>query len=178
MQLTKLFVYRCLLVTFMLCFTINAFGFVGICYNYRGQWSDWKLEFGQVRTQSCNSKIVGICLTSGGLTYLDIKISHWKGFFTEVTKDIIKAYKKNGKWLEANGTIEYYVNDDYPNAEAICKYNSLVCPNTRNDKTPCVKRIAECVIRIFPDKQGPLVWNILFDDVAIGVDLSEYEIKW
>ena len=88
-------------------------------------------------------------------------------------KKTIKRHRKNNLWYNYYGTVEYYVSEKYPTVRAMLKakgfpfrdYGWGVAGNPR------VKRTAKAKISIQPYKKYPRVYNIWFDDVAVGIDL-------
>lgn len=157
-----------------------------IAFSYKGDWCSWMpiggsgLDWNSSRWGGDELRISrytdmsGIILKSaGGREILSFRITN----FRLPDKKEIKAHEKSGQWFSFYGTVDYYVNDEYPTAEALAKGNCLVIPNLRTDKTPSVKRHAFCEIRIAPFKKEPQVWNIFFDGIGIGISTQGLKFK-
>lgn len=135
---------------------------------YRGQWSPWQEHYfprysfdksiDDMRIECSNSPnghIIGLKLSDrGGNAYFEFKIT-----------DYVKGKKS------CTGTIEYYVNDKYPTAEAFAKDNEFVRPNHRTDITPSVKRTTKAAINIVNGERSPAVFNVWFDNIGVGFDV-------
>lgn len=156
-----------LLLFFCVTLSINA---QEVCFNYRGDWSSWRSCPGKISKYTDDSGL--ILGTSGGTEFFKFHIN----YYTKPSKDELKQAKKTGKWLVYRGTVEYYVNDKYPTAEAFCKANTFVIPNPRYDETPNVKRETSCTIKIAPFKKHPEIYFIEFDNVAIEISIQG--LKW
>ena len=142
------------------------------CFNYRGEWSSWHSTLGNV---SSNSTYSAISLkTEGGLEYF----SFWISNYSEPSKDERKYHEKNNVWYEYTGWVEYQVNDSYPTALEFSKASQFVIPNPRYDETPTITRKAKCKIKIAPYKKHPEVYNIWFDDIGVGVCISDLKFNF
>jgi hypothetical protein len=157
-----------------------------LAFSYKGDWSSWipicnPNSFGDARSWGGTALKIfrytdmsGIILQSeGGKTIFSFRIAN----FRLPDKKERKAHEKSGRWFSFSGTVEYYVNDEYPTAEVCAKDNCLVIPNAREDKTPSIKRQTSCEISIAPFKKDPQIWNIFFDGVGIGVSTRGLEFK-
>lgn len=157
-----------------------------IAFAYKGDWSSWLpiggsgLDWNSYRWGADELRISrytdmsGIILTSySGREILSFRITN----FRLPDKKERKAHEKSGQWFSYYGTVDYYVNDEYPTAEALAKDNCLVIPNPRTDKTPSVKRHTVCEIRIAPFKKEPQVWNLFFDGIGIAVSTQGLKFK-
>lgn len=159
-----------------------------IAFQYQGEWSPWAplcrydvsdpnhymtYRWGgntlDIFQQTVFGKVVGIGLKSeGGTTIFSVLINYMdEPCF--VDKKERKRHLKNKEWYVYEGTVEYYVNDIFPTADALAKDCRLVIPNPRIDNSPSVKRQAKCTIKIAPYKKKPEVWNIYFDNIGIGI---------
>ena len=95
----------------------------------------------------------------------------WKG----TDKSTIKNHLKNNLWYEYSGTVEYYVTEDYPTIESVLRtfdFPYFNC-NSGYNGNPCVKRTAKATIKIAPYKKRPKVYNIYFDNVAVGIYMED-----
>lgn len=157
-----------------------------IAFAYKGDWSSWMpicgsgLDWNSSRwggdelSISRYTNMSGIILKSaGGREIFSFQITN----FRLPDKKERKAHEKSGQWFSFYGTVDYYVNDEYPTAEALAKGNCLVIPNPRTDKTPSVKRHTVCEIRIAPFKKDPQVWNLFFDGIGIGISTQGLKFK-
>ena len=135
-------------------------------FNYYGDWSSWQPKEGKISHYSDESGI--ILKTDGGRTYFRFQITN----YVAPTKKQRKEHLKSGEWFEYTGIVEYYVNDAYPNAEALAKANHFVIPNPRTDQTPSVMRKTTCKIRVQPYKKLPSNYNIFFDNIGVAIAIS------
>lgn len=154
----------CLLILLLLIIPVDSFA-QKQCFNYKGQWSSWSSISGNIYHYADES---GIILKTNGLQeYFRFQISNYK----PPTKKELKQHIKSGEWFEYEGIVEYYVNDTYPTAEDISKSCYFVMPNPRVDITPTIKRSTKCIIRIAPYKKLPACYNVLFDEIGVGIDI-------
>lgn len=157
-----------------------------IAFSYKSDWSSWMPICGSGLSWSTSSwggnslnisrytNMSGIILHSqGGREILSFQINK----FTLPDKKARKEHLKSGQWFSFYGTVDYYVNDDYPTAEDLAKNCRLVIPNPRTDQSPSVKRHTVCEIRIAPFKKEPECWNIFFDGIGIGIDTHNIKFK-
>lgn len=136
------------------------------CFNYKGAWSQWSKTYGEISMYKDDSGIV--LKTSGGLVYFKFQIDN----YVPPTKAELRAHRKSDEWFTYTGTVEYSVNDTYPTAEAIAKASSFVMPDPRRDQTPTVQRRTRCTIRVAPYKKLPSCYNVYFDGIGVGIDIS------
>lgn len=135
-------------------------------FNYRGDWSSWQSEYGEISHYVDDSGI--ILKTPGGQPYFRFQITN----YVAPTKKQLKEHLKTGEWFEYTGIVEYSVNDTYPNAESLARASRFVIPNPRTDQTPSVLRKTTCRIRIQPYKKLPANYNVFFDNVGVAIDIS------
>ena len=136
-------------------------------FNYCGDWSPWQSGYGEISHYVDDSGV--ILKTPGGQPYFRFQINN----YIAPTKKQLKEHLKSGEWFEYTGVVEYSVNDTYPTAEALAKASRFVIPNPRRDQTPSVLRKTTCRIRIQPYKKLPANYNIFFDNIGVGIDISE-----
>lgn len=96
-------------------------------------------------------------------------ITNWR----RPTKQELDSCKKNDKWLEYSGIVEYWVNEDYPTIEAVIRkfgWPSIAQSGTMKH----AKRTTKAKIQIAPYNFGdpPTIFNIWFDNVAVGVNFA------
>lgn len=128
---------------------------------YRGQWSTWK------KWPFSYNKMVIYLYSNGDAIGLALKDNGGNIYY----RFMIDNYSPKGK--EFTGTVEYYVNDNYPTAEALAKANHFVVPDYRTDKTPSVKREAKATIKIVNNEEQPAVFNIWYDNIGVAFDILE-----
>ena len=136
---------------------------------YKGEWSSWQSYPGRTFSNDNNTTIV--LKTPGGQQYFAFSITN----FIAPTKKELKEHQKSGEFFEYRGTVEYCVNDKYPNAEALAKACTFVLPNPRYDDTPTVTRTTYATIKVAPYKKKPMVFNIWFDNIGIAVSVSDFK---
>ena len=164
---------------FLLCLGINKASAQQICFYFKGAWSNWTspyvASFYNESSVHRYTNLSGCCLKTepGGIVFFDFYMTN----FTLPSKKEIKKHQKNDEWYTYYGTVEYYVNDEYPTAEELAKNNRLVWPNPRTDITPNVKRKTSATIRIAPFKKEPEVFNIWFDNIAVGFSIKGLNFK-
>lgn len=157
-----------------------------IAFSYKGDWSSWipicdsDRYWGTYSWGGTSLKISryadmsGIILKSpGGREVFSFQISN----FNFPNKKTRKEHLKTDKWFVLYGTVDYYVNDNYPTAEDLAKNCLLVIPNPRSDQSPSVKRHTTCEIRIAPFKKEPTCWNVYFDGIGIGISTRNLKFK-
>lgn len=160
-----------------------------IAFSYKGEWSSWmpicdldqhwmtSSWGGNTLKLSIYQNRSGLVLRSrGGREIFSFKIDYIDDFALP-DKKARKEHLKTGEWFSFWGTVEYYVNDEYPTAEDLAKNCRLVVPNPRTDQSPSVKRQADCKIKIAPFKKEPECWNIYFDGIGIGIDTHGLKFK-
>lgn len=146
--------------------TQNCFAQWKESFNYRGEWSSWRSEYGKISHYVDDSGV--ILKTSGGQTYFSFQITN----YIPPTKKQLKEHLKSGQWFEYNGVVEYSVNDAYPTAEALAKASHFVIPNPRADQTPSVLRRTTCRIKIEPYKKLPSNYNVYFDNIGVAISIQ------
>lgn len=161
---------KCIILLFLLCLgTCKVFS-QRLCFYYKGAWSKWDTSYNVSGFKSNSIKryknLSGCILKTdpGQITYFNFEINN----YSLPSKKEIKRHWKNDEWYTYTGTVEYYVNDEFPTAEALAKNNRLVWPDPRTDVTPNVKRTTSATIKIAPFKKEPEVFNIWFDNIGVG----------
>lgn len=160
------FSYKWIMMFVLMILPLTVFGQWQESFSYKGDWSSWSSGIGSIAHYTDDSGL--ILKNSGGQTYFRFQINN----YTPPSKESIKQHLKSGEWFEYTGTVEYYVNDAYPTAEAIAKSNHFVIPNTRRDETPNVMRKTNCRIRIQPYKKLPSKYNIFFDNIGVAISIK------
>lgn len=157
----------------------KAQAIIGISCYYEGYWGEWNQLYTDIY-----GNYGGFILYKNGEHksnyFFKFEISH----YITPTKKNIRYMKKNNRWFEYEGTVEYWVHEDYPTIKDV--FRKFGCPkrshfetNYMDDKKPTVKRVAKAKIKIAPDfyKNHPRVYNIWFDDVAFAIDLRTNSFK-
>jgi hypothetical protein len=144
--------------------------------NINGYWTEWQytmLEFNykyRVETNTLSEIVLYKSYYNPWEWCMRITIDYKKPSRKECFQ-----HKSRNEWYEFDGTIEYWVNEEYPTSRELCK--SISGYPHLNEITGKVKRTASARIRIppFSYRQGPRVLNIWFDDIALAVCLGP---KW
>lgn len=156
----------------ILCFTISVVCYSQkVCFSYHGDWSSWQRFPGKVRAYQDGSGLV--LVSDSGKEYFKFHIRN----FSRPSKQELKNHEKNQQWFSYYGSVEYYVNDTYPTADALAKASCFVIPNARQDQTPSVLRCTTGEIRIYPYKNNPKTYNIFFDNIGIGLSVKGLEFE-
>lgn len=142
------------------------------CCYFDGYWSDW---------QYSNSVIRGgyngfmIYKSSDGPWYPLFKFII-NNYYIPSDKETRKNNITYNRWYEFSGTVEYYISDDFTSAYQCFKKNGgphFVRSKYYQDLGMPVKKItSRATIKIAPFKDHPKVYNIWFDNVALGIDLD------
>ena len=88
---------------------------------------------------------------------------------------MIKYHYKNNIPFEYSGIVEYFVSESYPNIKSALKTWGFT--HVRNGDNDSYKRTVNATIKISPYKKSPQCYTLIFDDVAIGLDLGSWEFK-
>ena len=98
--------------------------------------------------------------------------------YKETTNKERKVYRKNKKWIEYTGTVEYYVSETYPTIKDIIKAKQfpLISPTRVKENEPCVKRTTSAKICIEPNSYifYPRNYAIWFDGIGVGIHLKGF----
>lgn len=97
--------------------------------------------------------------------------------YKETTYKERKANRKEKKWLEYSGIVEYYVSESYPTIKDIItkKQFPLISPTTAKEGEPCVKRTTKAKISIEPSYMFyPRNYAIWFDGIGVGINLNDF----
>lgn len=142
------------------------------CFYYKGQWSSWENHYfpSSYMREYDDWKIYALRSSENHIIGLDLRDSGGNTYFSFRITDYVKGKK------DCNGTVEYYVNDAYPTAEALAKSNFFVKPDYRTDITPSVKRTARARIKIVNDGSKPEVFNLWYDNIGVGISVRD--VHW
>lgn len=163
-------------ILFFASLTTKAWAQWSETFNYKGAWSPWHsvIEGGREGSLSYYRDGSGIILTTpGGIVYFKFRIIN----YLPPTQKQIKEHYRSKQWFKYTGTVEYYVNDIYPTAEAFAKAGFFVKPDPRLDQTPSVLRKTSCTIQIAPYRSIPKNYNVWFDDIGVGISARGMSIK-
>ncbi len=161
-----------LTVMFGLIACVQGFAQFRCCVYYDGYWGDWH---GVSNKLYGNNSTMIIYVPEYHRSYYQFKFTI-ENYYVP-TKDEKKRRLKSKEWYQYNGTVEYYVTDDYPTIKDVFKKNAFpsICPAIHRieaGETPCAKRTAKATIKIEPYKDHPQVYNIWFEDVGFGINLN------
>lgn len=147
------------------------------CAYYDGYWGEWKKEYYSYTKQSWYD-IYGNY--SGFIVYFEsfhpstylfkFQINSYK----TPTKDEMKYHRKNNTWYEYSGTAEYFVNSEYPTIKDALKSSGRF-PRVKNGEG--YKKTVHATIKIAPYKDHPRLYNIFFEDVAIALDIGNWQFN-
>lgn len=95
--------------------------------------------------------------------------------FKVPTKKQRKKDLKDNKYYEFSGTVEYYVSDENPTIlETYRKKKGPCFIDAKSDNGwPTRKVVSRAKIRVHPFKDYPRIYNIWFDNVALGISLNK-----
>ena len=170
------------ILAFITCFIIAINAQISTNSWHDGYWGEWKSH---TMRFTYSSPIYEYGL-SGGKEGIAIykKGDHPSAFFFRFAittyfvnpdKKTKKAHIKNDTWYEYQGRVEYYVTEEYPDIVSILRKYEFPCfnINSGSEGNPCVKRTANATIKIAPYKDHPRVYNIYFDNVAVGISFDD-----
>ena len=160
---------KILILILLSIFSLMAKSQIYTCYYLDGYWGQWEEQIMFRLYGNSHSFSVYEYGTHPSEFIFRFQIHS----YSTPDKKTIKHHFKNNLWYEYSGTVEYYVSEEYPTIRTILRkyrfpfYGGWVRPG------PCATRTAKATIRIAPYKQYPRVYNIWFDDVAVGIDLRD-----
>ena len=137
---------------------------------YDGYWSKWKRQYSYMIYGNYSGFVVYYESRHPSDYYFKFKIDS----YTAPTKEDVKYHYKNKIWYEYSGYVEYFINDNYPTIKSSLKACDFPYPTNRPEN---ITRTAKATIKIAPYKKRPRVYNILFEDVGIAMDLGEWKFK-
>ena len=174
--MAKLFMKKSFFLFALLQISLNLFSqTISQSVFYDGFWTEWE-EY----SMSGPVKIYGNYST---LRFYKDHPSQYVFCLTindyyQPSKKELKKHRKSGEWFVYNGTIEYYISDDFMDAKSQFKRNGDWCVAPWNHdvtkgQTPCVKVTKKCKVKIAPYKKRPRTYNIWWDDVGYAIDLRD-----
>lgn len=139
---------------------------------FDGYWSDWKDVSNATKIKGDYSGFIIYNVNDGPWNYyFKFKID----YFWMPDKKKRREHRKENKWYEYTGVVEYYICDDYPNIyEIFKKYRGprFISKALENGR-PTKKITSRATIKIAPYKDHPKCYNIWFDNVGLGIDLND-----
>lgn len=161
-----------LVILFPIASHSQIFSFTNCCIYIDGYWGEWKSE-----SFKSSGRVDNFVLYRNE--------GHPSNFFVRVkidnyqtpTKADLKSHYKSGTWYRYQGTVEYYVTDEYPTIQSILKTpipwdNWMFITPEFKSHTSCVKRTAKAAINFLPDEYYNLTINVFFDNVGFAISPS------
>ena len=160
--------------------TFYAHAQISTCAYYDGYWGEWKKQYTEFLYSSNSSYIKIYGNYSGFIVYntsshpSEYTFKFQIDSYTIPTKELLKYHRKNNIWFEYTGYVEYFIDNSYPTIkEALRIFGFAYVSNNPS----AIKRTAKARIKIAPYKDHPIVYNIFFEDVGIGIDLGTVYFK-
>lgn len=162
---------------------------IGISSYYDGYWTRW-IEYDKWSWVHAKGTFDGFSLYYGGNHPSEYFFKFFISNPSKYTPKEIKEHWKSKEWLKYEGVVEYFVTDDCPTIKDEMKLiqRRLLCwggigadYNRREPKAYggiAAKRTAKATIEIQPYKTNHnfRIYNIYFDDVAIGIYIIREEL--
>ena len=171
-----------LVIPILLAFIATSYSFAQFSASvwYDGYWSDWHTIYPSNYKLYGNYSSMIIYASQAHRSSYNFKFTIAN--YRTPSKDELKQYRKNNEWIQYNGTAEYYITDDYMTIKDIFKETNFpsICPwkhQVDKGQTPCLKRTVNAIIRIQAYKDHPKRYSIIFDDVALCIDLESLYFK-
>lgn len=163
-------------MTLMLCTCAKStYAQISLSANYGGGWTQWKSYDNLQIYGNYGSFTLGT--TDGEFLF---KFSIYDRVESEGGFVVGSIPSKSKDWLVFDGTVEYYINDEYLTPEALFSENKraqFISPNP-NSKRPQKLVKSSAKIKIAPYKKHPKVYNFFYDNVALGIDLGNIYFKY
>ena len=163
---------------FLSALSYYAFAQLSTCAYYDGYWGKWEERYLKY-TGVCDYNLFGNY--SGFTVYNSYDHPSNYSFKFEITsytppsKEMLKYHYKNHIPFEYSGIVEYFVSQSYPSIKSALKIWGFT--HVKNGDSDSYKRTVNATIKILPYKKKPQTYNIIFEDVAIGLDLGAWEFK-
>lgn len=174
---------RFVLSLFVILLSISAKA-VGFNFYYDGDWHGWFYQ-NTSGTGNWNDFKFFTMAEGYGISNYWLRVTVSNPILPD--KKEMKKMIKTNQWLEFDGTIEYYICDDYPTAYDIWSKRDhgwvggahrgvgLIChiyEDEKWNKRP-TKRVKKSVrIRIAPFKKNVRTYNIFWENVGLGIILD------
>lgn len=164
---------RLLLGVMVTMISLSCFAQLSTNAYYNGYWGEWRKQYFEYSGHT----LYNIYGNYSGFIVYD-SYSHPSeyvfkfqiDYYNPPTKETIKYHRKNDIWYEYSGSVEYFINNDWPTIKsALMSFNF---PHVRN-KNENIQKTARATIKIAPYKDHPRIYNIWFEDVAIAFDLGD-----
>ena len=168
---------------FLLFFVLAANAQISTCSWHDGYWGEWKSHtiwrysngYPNWNEYKLYGNYSGFCIYKDNSHPSEFIFKFQANSYIAPDKSTIKNHLKNNLWYEYSGIVEYYVTEDYPTIESVLKafdFPYFNC-NSGYNGNPCVKRTAKATIKIAPYRKRPQVYNIYFDNVAVGIYMED-----
>ena len=168
---------RLLLGVMVTLLSLSCFAQLSTNAYYNGYWGEWKKQYFEYSSQTMYElygNYSGFILYSSYSHPSEYVFKFQIDNYIPVTKETIKYHKKNNIWYEYSGSVEYFINSDYPTIKAaLMTWNIPHVKNTVEN----IKKTARAKIQIAPYKDHPRVYNIWFEDVGVAIDLGNWSFK-
>lgn len=163
-------IFKKIVLIFVLVFiTQYSLSFSWNCY-YNGYWGKWKEAYGYAAYGNYSGFVIHYSSDHPSEYVFKFQID------TNIAPQI-RMEGKNGKerWYHYQGTVEYYVSEDYPTIVDVLKvYGYPFLHPSSYSSGPIAKRVAKAVIktrkRPWDAKRHPECYNFVFDGIAVGID--------
>lgn len=168
-----------MIVFLVLCLPASALE-MALCANYDGSWTVWKSYNNFQITGSYKGFVLG--LNDGTFLFKftisdSSKPSSSAGSVGGYVTGVQEIPSKSKEWLEFDGTVEYYICDEYMTLYSRfskCREAQFITKSWGEANHRPVKLVkSKAKIKIAPYRKHPKVYNIWFDNVGLGIDLQD-----
>lgn len=156
-------------ILILVAFPNNVLAQISSSAYYDGYWGKWNDEI--------------MCTAFGNYSGFTIywKTDHPSNYLFKFqiesyfppSKDMIKSHYKNQVPFEYSGYVEYFVSDYYPTIKSALQAVGFAFVKKEDGNI----RTSKAIIKILPYKKHPRCYNILFEGIAIGIDLGRWEFN-
>lgn len=159
-----------LLVSLLFCLSLSSSAQIQFSAYFDGFWSPWT-EVANARVYGNYEGFVVHTVSEGPWDYrFKFTINNFKVPNKKQRKKDLKAKR----YYEFSGTVEYYISDIYPSALSAFRDHKgpHLLPSKNKRGYPAKKITSKATIRVAPFKDYPRLYNIWYDNVAIGIYLN------
>lgn len=137
---------------------------------YDGYWGEWHGGDRYKATGTYNDFVVYHEYNHPSKYYYKIKFNVPNANNGEIPKKEKKRRLKNNEWYEYEGTIEFYLNENYSLVEHWIEGFGKIGNNVpyRNGGKYNILKTYPCTIKIAPYKDSPRTYNVYFDKFGIA----------
>lgn len=163
----------------LLCLPARALE-LALSVNYDGSWTAWK----SYNNFQINGSYMGFVLGLNDGTFLfkftisdTSEPSSSGGSVGGFVTGIQEIPSKSKEWLEYDGTVEYYICDEYMSLYSLfskhreAQFITKVWGEMNNRPVKLIKSKAK--IKIAPYRKRPQVYNLWVDNVGFAIDLKD-----